>query len=176
MSEYLEIRILNWEKYQGRAKDYKTMPWFRLQSNIIFSDVYERLSASEFKFFVFILSWAALNSHESGQISLNFCSICSKSGVRKVRVRSALGHLATMGVLEYQIHSPVSRTQHVRSETNERTLRTNGTDGDFKVKFLGEGTEPEKDGSLSLGGKTFYQAICDRNVAKFQKPGGQNEN
>jgi hypothetical protein len=65
--ETITISIVGWEKFNTR-KDLKSMPWFKLDSKIVYSQSLFGLSPKAKWFWVCLISWGA--QKVSGEISL----------------------------------------------------------------------------------------------------------
>lgn len=126
-SESLVITILNWEKYQGKAKDFKSTTWFRLDNRFCEHGLWQQLNPSQLKYYFFLLMFVSRNAHTSGQISTSIVYQARQSGVRSCTVRTTLEHLVTHGVVQIQTLNNASRTAQA-SLRNGTERNETGTD------------------------------------------------
>jgi len=150
--EYLVITIVNWEKYQADAKRYKNPEWFRLNINIVDHALWDVLNPTEFKFFVMLLALTMSNGHRNGTITTSDRSLArhlnSKSTTKPSQIRSVLGTLRGLGILEFQIVNARSLPDSCRLHyLTLHNITEQGSAPDLKM--VGEGNsesdpEPEK--------------------------------
>lgn len=169
----LRIRILNWEKYQGKGKSYQHTSWFRIDNRIIEHILWDSMTPPEFKFFIFLMAFVSRNNHTTGEITVDLLSVARKSRVRSDKVLTSLQHLATHGVVEYQEVKVPSRTAH-GSLRNITVRNETGTDRK-SLELVGEreeNSEPEK--PKEGGNFERLPAEIREQIRGLQKVGGHN--
>lgn len=92
----MEIEVLSWSKYNPR-KDIKSMPWFKLQSDIGYSEDLFELKPEQKWLWIFILSTCARKL--SGTIKLSIDYITHYSGVDKEIIEETLQVFGTIGLV-----------------------------------------------------------------------------
>ncbi|MGB0454851.1 MAG: hypothetical protein ACPGJV_14170 [Bacteriovoracaceae bacterium] len=78
------IEILSWDKFNPR-KDLRSMPWFRLESDIGYSETLFGLDAEAKWLWVFILSTCARKMKSSFEANFDYMSFHSGVSVEKVK-------------------------------------------------------------------------------------------
>ena len=136
-SETLRIRILNWQKYQGKAKSYEKTNWFRFDNRFVEHALWDDLNGNEIKFFIYLLSLVSRNGHRNGEITANIRALSAGTMLRSCNIRAALRRLHAHSVLEYQVLEMPSRS--VRGPLRNVTER-NDTEESFFDSF-GEKTK-----------------------------------
>ena len=106
----MQIEVLNWDKFQPR-KDLKSLKWFRLEADLIFSQSLFGLTPAEKWFFIFILSSCA--KHNSNILKLDVCYAHHNSGLSEKDILNAIENLQKNQLINY---TPVNiRTNPYRS-------------------------------------------------------------
>ena len=100
------LKIPNWDKYNPR-KDYKSIPWFRMEASIFDDPSYTRLTSFGQHLFTFLLASCARLNSDSCRINVGLTS--SKTHMSPKSIRGALDDLETN-----QLVNSVSRSWHVR--------------------------------------------------------------
>lgn len=125
----MKIEIPNWEEYNPR-KDLKSMPWFRVQSDIGYSETLFGLDPDAKWFWIFLLSTCARKM--KAEISYNLDYFSFHSGLSRKRVESALQVFESRGLVRITNESDRFTNESVPNITN-RTNRTERTEQEAKA-------------------------------------------
>lgn len=118
----MKIKVLNWVEYNPR-KDLKSMPWFRLNSDIGYSEKLFGLPNEAKWFWIFILSTCARKTN--GEISINFNYTSYHSGVSEKNIKKYLELFENKGLLQITNGSDLISTDTIENVPNEQTNRHN---------------------------------------------------
>ena len=129
MEGSIQIEIVNWDKYNPR-KDLKSMPWFRLSSDIAFDPKLFGLSAEGRWVWIFLLSCAA--KEQSGNYNLDLDYVSHHSGVSKKEIKTVfeflnkkqLVRVTNMGANESDRITNESVPNRTEQNEQNRTNRT----------------------------------------------------
>lgn len=97
LMEYIEIEILNWEKFQLRP-DTKSNSWFRLDHDLFDDDQFFSFTVTEIAFFVYILCIASRKN--SGNVTISVEKACVR--FKKQDLLSAIDKLQGLHILLVQ--------------------------------------------------------------------------
>lgn len=109
------LEILNWEKFNPR-KDLKSMPWFRLESDIGYSETLFGLDAETKWLWIFLLSTCArkVNANIEG----NYEYISFHSGIEVEKVKKAIKVFENKGLVRVTNESDRVTNGSVPNKTN----------------------------------------------------------
>jgi hypothetical protein len=116
----ITITILNWEKFNPR-KDYQTMPWIRLETNLFFSYSTDEFTAEELLVWIFILTYAGKKNSPTFSVSESY--LAKYSRCKPESVRMSLAKLEKIQCITVQCSEPDLFTnvpRSLRNVTNER--------------------------------------------------------
>lgn len=120
--DFIEIEILNWEKYNPR-KDYKRPWWFALSNTITSDDIFSEFSDAEFKAWIHILCTASVQNSYRPQ--LFFKKIESACGIKKKSLIGAVQKLETLGVIKIPNGICTGSVQDLYATLHNRTIQNN---------------------------------------------------
>lgn len=138
----MKIKIINWDKFNPR-KDLKSMPWFRLSSDIGFSETLFELSIEQKWMWIFILSSCA--NKNSDTIVINKRYFSHHSGVKEQNIDKHLQVFEKRGLIVSPNGYERIRTDTIgnvpnehneRNEQNERTNDQERVNFDFDLVYL----------------------------------------
>lgn len=110
--ELLEITITDWQKHQNRGGKYENPTWFKCVNKIIDQPLWE-LRPSAIKIYFFLLCYASRTGNKTGTFLIFLSTTAARCTLRRDTTRADLEHLATIGVLQYQILRCPSRADAV---------------------------------------------------------------
>lgn len=120
--DFIEIEILNWEKFNPR-KDYKKPWWFALSNTITSDDEFSEFSDAEFRAWIHILCTASVQN--TCRPRLFFKAAERASGIKRKSFMSAIGKLEILQII--RIPDSIC-TDHVRdlcSTEQNSTIQNN---------------------------------------------------
>ena len=127
----MEIKIINWEKFNPR-KDLKSMPWFRLSSDIGYSETLFELTVEQKWLWIFVLSTCA--NKNSDVITVNPRYFSFHSGVKQQNIMKHMEVFENRGLIQPTNVSDRIRTDTIEyvpnehNEHNEHNERTNASE------------------------------------------------
>ena len=98
--QILEIKILNWRKYQCRSEKYQSTNWLRINNDMYESPVFNDLSPSEFRFWIFLLLLCSKRAHVCGYFTSTVLTLTKVGKFRTKVVKSALCKLEQLKIVE----------------------------------------------------------------------------
>jgi hypothetical protein len=138
-NDLIHISFAKWEEYQPR-KDYKSLPWFRVNSDIFDGQTYFNLKNDGIIVLLFLIGYAAKDNKSEFTISLEFLS--DKIKLEKKTILMIIKKLQQIQILHgictepYGIcTNPNESVANVTNERNERTNVTNITASDFEAAY-----------------------------------------
>lgn len=146
MEVYMKIIINNWEKFNPR-KDLKSMPWFRLNADIGYSETLFGLSAEQKWLWIFLLSTCARKM--SAEIDVNLDYMQHNTGIKQNIIEKTIQLFEIRGLVRDTTESDRNTNESVPYITN-RTNRTeqytpsgDGSGGgpmgdEYKANVIGE--------------------------------------
>jgi hypothetical protein len=96
MTEFVDVKIPGWEKYNGR-KDVTHHSWFRLQNSLFEDHELFHLNPEELCFFIYLLSLASKKNSAEIRVSLSHATAVARFS--KAKVISAIDKLVESRVL-----------------------------------------------------------------------------
>jgi hypothetical protein len=93
----LLYQVENWERYNPR-NDYKGLPWFRCQSDLLYEDKLFGLGPDQKFLWPCVLGLAA-KQNKRGLVELDVAYLAHFSGVTPDRVQAAIDHFVVKGLL-----------------------------------------------------------------------------
>lgn len=159
MVNSFEIHILNWEKYQGRGREWNNPTWLRIQNNLPEHELWDELSDIELRAFIYILCVVSKKGHKTGKITLNLKNASRLSSIKPQIFISTLKKLERLQII------PCGRPVESRSDPGERIAteqntteqnRTNTCAFDFESLYL---DYPRKKG------KKKGLEICEKRIS-----------
>jgi hypothetical protein len=123
--EGCRLRVLNWEKFQGDAKRYKSTSWHRIENTIWMHPLWDELDDSEYRAFSFLLCYVSQRAHKTAEVELNFKTIERLSRVKPAALASTVRKLCALGMAEI-IESPAPGT-HGECTVNEQGTHSEET-------------------------------------------------
>jgi hypothetical protein len=166
----LQIEVLNWEKYNPR-NDVKKSSWFRLEHSLIDSPDFFDFSHSEFKAFIYILSFASRKN--SGVVKINFPHADKVCNLKRRDLQSAIEKL-----VELQIIAVHERTRNVHERTrNVHVTYTNATNETnertnvymLKIEKIYKSFYPRKAGKTKGVQKLSKEIKSDNDILLLEK-------
>lgn len=121
--ETATVKFCNWEKYQGDSKRYETASWFRVETKIYLSEVWDLLPAEEFKAFMFLLAFTVDTAHKSGEVKMAIPKWARLSGSTVSIFESLLKKLTDNGI--------VAITEPAPCNHGAITVQSPGTHSDY---------------------------------------------
>lgn len=123
----MKIKITKFREFNPR-KDYKTLPWVRLNTDLFFSPSTDDLSAEEIALWIFLLMMAARKNCDEFDVTESYIS--KHSRVQESRIRDYLSNIEKNSMISISRSSDVRETfvpRSLRNDTNvtERTNVTN---------------------------------------------------
>lgn len=122
---WVELEILNWDKYNPR-KDLKTTSWLRLSNTTLEDPDFYDFAHAELLTWIYILSLAS--KKQSGLVRVHLGHLERIRGIKESEAKGAIEKLQQLqcvrvtGASVYADDAPTLRAQHT---TNERTNVTN---------------------------------------------------
>lgn len=175
----MEIEVVTWEKYNPR-KDLKSMPWFRLNADIGYSETLFELNPEQKWLWIFVLSTCTKKC--SGRITVNPRFFAYHSGVREQNILKHIQVFVKRGLIRLTNESDRISTDQIENVPNERTNEHNEpvrTDFDFdKIYALYPRKEGKKKGVEKLIKIILTQTNYDdlsKSVANYAKLNRQTE-
>lgn len=124
-SSWIEIEIINWEKYNPRS-DRAHHSWFRLENSIATEPKFHGLSAAQK--FIAICLLAEASKGEGGKARVNLLWLCDQLKVRRLEIDGVVTTLVDNGVMRCRVVTANTHNFQSSLTTNERTNeRTNET-------------------------------------------------
>ena len=122
-SDLLTIEFIKWEEYQPR-KDYKSLPWFRVNSDIFDGQTYFHLKNDGIILLLFLVSYAAKDNKPKFNVSVSF--LADKIKLEKKSILALIKKLQDIQILNGICTEPYGIcTDSIKSVANERTNITN---------------------------------------------------
>ncbi len=112
----MKIIITNWEEYNPR-KDLKSMPWFRIKSDIGFSETLFGVDPDLKWLWIFILSHCAKKISE--EIEVNFQYMAFHSGLSKERIEKGIQLFERKGLVQVTDESDLITNEPVPKKREE---------------------------------------------------------
>lgn len=109
--ELLEIKILNWDKFQGNGKRFESTHWFRLNNRILAHPLWSELNSAELRVFIGLLAIVSRDGHQLGRVSATLGSFSASTRSKRSTVWTALEKLSAHGVVEYQVLKSFPRSE-----------------------------------------------------------------
>lgn len=113
----MKIELLSWGKFQTR-KDLKSMPWFKIQSDIGYSETLFGLSAEQKWLWIFTLSTCARKI--SPEIEINIDYFSHNSGVKKEVIVKTMQIFENKGLVRILTDSERICTEIVHKKREEK--------------------------------------------------------
>lgn len=150
--DFIEIEILNWEKYNPRG-DVKKPSWFRFENSLIDDPQYFKWSAEELKALIYILSMASRKN--SSRVSLYLEHADDVCNISEVTIRNVLQKMVLKQTLTVLKDSRAESARvHVQDPHATGRDGTNGTGRDETVPALSRAPEQS-------GGAAAWEAYRD---------------
>ena len=122
----MNIKILNWDKYQGESKRYESTSWFRVENTVWMHPLWDELSDSEFRAMIFVWSYTSQKAHKTGETEIVPKTLHRMSGIPEFVLISTIKKLCDLKVMECDFEcSP--------GEHGEVTVQAPGEHGEVTV-------------------------------------------
>lgn len=161
-TDFVEIEILNWDKYNPRG-DVKKPSWFRFENSLIDDPQYFKWSAEELKALIYILSMASRKNSSRVMLYLEHAfDVCS---VAEDTLRNVLQKMVLKQTLTI-LNESRAESARVRVQDPHATGRTDGTGRDERTTT----TTPAAKLNLPEEIKTAY-GVWTETLASLDVPG-----
>jgi len=152
----MKLEILGWLNFNPR-KELKSMSWFRVQSDIAYSETLFGLTAEQKWLWIFLLSTCARKC--SGVININFKFISHQTGISERIIKNTLQLFENKGLVSNTIEGDTTRSENGPYEEDRQTNKQTDLSLNFEALYQ---KYPKKIGK-SAGLKTCHRKIKTQN-------------
>jgi hypothetical protein len=111
--EIITITVINWDKYNGSKK---RGDWFKFHHDFFMGKLHHRITGSEFRVYIWILSQCSLSNNSV--LTRSQLDIKRGTSEKQVSINSALQKLQDAGTIKFSIASQSPRVDQNRVDQN----------------------------------------------------------